>query len=85
MIIAPMFASILFRKRRKGMAEPNHGWLIRHYRDAVRKAIENRYITFECGPALSRRTLFTVGGPIGSEFLPHLDEGSIWVRGNIAT
>jgi cobalt-zinc-cadmium resistance protein CzcA len=25
----------------------------------------------------------TVGGPIGSEFLPHLDEGSIWVRGTL--
>jgi cobalt-zinc-cadmium resistance protein CzcA len=24
-----------------------------------------------------------VGGPIGSEFLPHLDEGSIWVRGTL--
>jgi cobalt-zinc-cadmium resistance protein CzcA len=26
----------------------------------------------------------TVGGPVGSEFLPHLDEGSIWVRGTLA-
>ncbi len=26
----------------------------------------------------------TVGGPIGSEFLPHLDEGSIWVSGTLA-
>ena len=25
----------------------------------------------------------TFGGPIGSEFLPHLDEGSIWVRGTL--
>ena len=25
----------------------------------------------------------SVGGPIGSEFLPHLDEGSIWVRGTL--
>jgi cobalt-zinc-cadmium resistance protein CzcA len=24
-----------------------------------------------------------VGGPIGSEFLPHLDEGAIWVRGTL--
>jgi cobalt-zinc-cadmium resistance protein CzcA len=26
----------------------------------------------------------TVGGVIGSEFLPHLDEGSLWVRGTLA-
>ena len=25
----------------------------------------------------------TVGGAIGSEFLPHLDEGAIWVRGTL--
>ena len=25
-----------------------------------------------------------VGGAIGSEFLPHLDEGAIWVRGTLA-
>jgi cobalt-zinc-cadmium resistance protein CzcA len=25
----------------------------------------------------------TFGGPVGSEFLPHLDEGSIWVRGTL--
>jgi len=24
------------------------------------------------------------GGAIGSEFLPHLDEGAIWVRGTLA-
>jgi len=23
------------------------------------------------------------GGVIGSEFLPHLDEGSLWVRGTL--
>lgn len=27
--------------------------------------------------------LLAFGGPIGSEFLPHLDEGSIWVRGTL--
>jgi heavy metal efflux system protein len=26
----------------------------------------------------------TVGGIIGSEFLPHLDEGALWVRGTLA-
>ena len=27
--------------------------------------------------------ILAFGGPIGSEFLPHLDEGSIWVRGTL--
>jgi cobalt-zinc-cadmium resistance protein CzcA len=84
MIIAPMFASILFRNGAKEWQNPIMGWLIRHYRDAVRKAIENRYITFGIAALLFVIALYlTVGGPIGSEFLPHLDEGSIWVRGTL--
>jgi cobalt-zinc-cadmium resistance protein CzcA len=84
MIIAPMFASILFRNGAKEWQNPIMGWLIRHYRDAVRKAIENRYITFGIAALLFLVALYlTVGGPIGSEFLPHLDEGSIWVRGTL--
>ena len=30
------------------------------------------------------RSYLTVGGVIGSEFLPHLDEGALWVRGTLA-
>jgi cobalt-zinc-cadmium resistance protein CzcA len=84
MIIAPMFASILFRNGAKEWQNPIMRWLIRHYRDAVRKAIENRYITFGIAALLFGIALYlTIGGPIGSEFLPHLDEGSIWVRGTL--
>jgi heavy metal efflux system protein len=84
MIIAPMFASILFRNGAKEWQNPIMRWLIRHYRDAVRKAIENRYITVGIAALLFVIALYlTIGGPIGSEFLPHLDEGSIWVRGTL--
>jgi cobalt-zinc-cadmium resistance protein CzcA len=79
-----MFASILFRNGAKEWQNPIMRWLIRHYRDAVRKAIENRYITFGIAALLFGIALYlTIGGPIGSEFLPHLDEGSIWVRGTL--
>jgi cobalt-zinc-cadmium resistance protein CzcA len=59
-------------------------WLTEHYRVAVRSAIEHRYRTFGIATALFAIAVFlTFGGPIGSEFLPHLDEGSIWVRGTL--
>ena len=29
-------------------------------------------------------SLSAFGGVIGSEFLPHLDEGALWVRGTLA-
>jgi heavy metal efflux system protein len=84
MIIAPVLASILFRKGAKEWRNPILQWVIRVYRKAVRAAIENRYITVSIAAVLFAIAVFlTVGGAIGSEFLPHLDEGAIWVRGTL--
>ncbi len=83
-VIAPVFASVLFRNGAKEWQNPIMLWLIRHYRTAVRTAINNRYITVGIAAVLFAFAVYlTVGGPIGSEFLPHLDEGSIWVRGTL--
>ena len=35
-------------------------------------------------PVFALAIYLTVGGVIGSEFLPHLDEGALWVRGTLA-
>ena len=83
-IIAPVLASILFRKGAKEWENPVLHWLIRRYRVAVRAAIENRFITVGIAAILFAIAVYlTVGGAIGSEFLPHLDEGAIWVRGTL--
>ncbi len=83
-IIAPVLASILFRKGAKEWQNPILQWIIRHYRVAVRAAIENRTITMGIAGLLFAIAVYlTVGGAIGSEFLPHLDEGAIWVRGTL--
>jgi heavy metal efflux system protein len=84
MIIAPMFASLLFSRGAKEWQNPIMKWLIHHYRIAVRGAITHRHVTVGIAAFLFVIALYlTVGGPIGSEFLPHLDEGSIWVRGTL--
>ena len=81
MIIAPVFASLLLGRGAKEWHNPLMLWLTSHYRTAVRKAIEHRYVTVGFAGVLSLFSRYlTFGGPIGSEFLPHLDEGSIWVR-----
>jgi cobalt-zinc-cadmium resistance protein CzcA len=83
-IVAPVLASILFRNGAKEWQNPIMQWLIRHYRVAVRAAILHRNITVGIATFLFAIAIYlTVGGPIGSEFLPHLDEGSIWVRGTL--
>jgi cobalt-zinc-cadmium resistance protein CzcA len=83
-VIAPVMASLLFRKGAKEWDNPVMVWLTRQYRTGVRSAIEHRRTTLGIATILFAIAIYlTIGGPIGSEFLPHLDEGSIWVRGTL--
>jgi len=83
-VVAPVMAIFFFRNGAKEWQNPIMGWLTVHYRTAVRAAILNRRITVGIATVLFAIAVYlTVGGPIGSEFLPHLDEGSIWVRGTL--
>jgi cobalt-zinc-cadmium resistance protein CzcA len=83
-VVAPVMASILFRSGAKEWQNPIMHWLIRRYRVAVRAAILHRKLTVGIATVLFIiANSLTLGGPIGSEFLPHLDEGSIWVRGTL--
>jgi len=85
MTIAPVLASIFFKKGVKEWQNPVMGFLREHYRTSVRWAIEHRKLTLTLGalvPVLS--FLIVYSGVVGSEFLPHLDEGALWVRGTLA-
>jgi cobalt-zinc-cadmium resistance protein CzcA len=54
------------------------------YRRALEWALERRHLVVGIALGSFALTIFLAfGGPIGSEFLPHLDEGSIWVRGTL--
>ena len=83
-LAAPVMAGIVFRKGAKEWQNPVMEWLVRHYRTAVRRAIERRNVTLGICTVLFLLSVYLLfGGPIGSEFLPHLDEGSLWVRGTL--
>jgi cobalt-zinc-cadmium resistance protein CzcA len=85
MIIAPALATFLFHKTSKEWQNPVMTFLTSRYRGGVTWAIRHRSITFGVALAFFGLTLFlTFGDVIGSEFLPHLDEGAIWVRGTLA-
>ena len=84
MIVAPVLASFLFRKGAKEWTNPVMTFLIVRYRKAATWAIHQRVITVGVGVAgLAIAIYLAFGGVIGSEFLPHLDEGSLWVRGTL--
>jgi heavy metal efflux system protein len=85
MLIAPVLASFLFWKGAREWHNPVMSWLTDRYRHAATWAIEHRYVTVGVAVAALFLTAFLGGsGIIGSEFLPHLDEGAIWVRGTLA-
>jgi cobalt-zinc-cadmium resistance protein CzcA len=85
MLIAPVLASFAFQKGAHEWRTPVMDFLTERYRHAVRWAIRHRAITVGVGVlgvALGNYLAFS--GIIGSEFLPHLDEGALWIRGTLA-
>jgi heavy metal efflux system protein len=84
-LIAPVLASFAFAKGAKEWHNPVMQFLIEQYRGAVRWAIRHRPITVGvCLFGVAVGAYLTFSGAIGSEFLPHLDEGALWVRGTLA-
>ena len=84
-LVAPVLASFLFRKGIKEWQNPLMVLLIKWYRISLGWALRHRFITVGVGVAGLAVALFlTFSGVIGSEFLPHLDEGAIWARGTLS-
>lgn len=85
MLVAPALASLLFKGDAEQWQNPVMRWLTERYRLDVRWAIRHRLITIGSGVFLMLVAAYLAfSGVIGSEFLPHLDEGAIWVRGTMA-
>jgi heavy metal efflux system protein len=84
-LIAPVLALLVFRHGVKEWPNPVMIFLRDKYRVAVGWAIHHRVLTVGVGAAAFALAVFLmISGVIGSEFLPHLDEGAIWVRGTLA-
>jgi cobalt-zinc-cadmium resistance protein CzcA len=84
-LLAPVLAGTFFRKGIREIHNPVMDWLLRWYRAGLSWAIQHRWFTIGVGFAALAATFFLgFGGLIGGEFLPHLDEGSIWARGTLA-
>ncbi len=83
--LVPVLAALFFPRGVKEWRNPVMEFLKDRYRGAAKWAIENRWITVGVGLAALALALFlSFSGIIGSEFLPHLDEGAIWARGAMA-
>jgi cobalt-zinc-cadmium resistance protein CzcA len=85
MLLAPVLASLFYRRVTREWKNPFVTWITAWYREAVTWSIHHRWAMIGLSIVAVCTTLYLwLGNVIGSEFLPHLDEGSIWVRGTLA-
>jgi heavy metal efflux system protein len=84
-LVAPVLASYAFAKGSHEWHNPVMTFVSERYRVALRWAIRRRFITVGvCVLLMAFGAYLAFSGVIGSEFLPHLDEGAMWVRGTLA-
>jgi heavy metal efflux system protein len=85
MVLAPVLASFLFPNGATEWENPVMHWITGRYRASITWGIDHKIVPFSvAGAMLLLGAFFMFSGAIGSEFLPHLDEGAIWVRGSLA-
>lgn len=85
LLIAPVLCSYLFSGTMKEWRNPVLEWLNRSYGRTLDWCFDHMKLTLGLGLLCAGVILFfAFSGIIGSEFLPHLDEGAIWVRGTLA-
>ncbi|MGO8932771.1 MAG: efflux RND transporter permease subunit [Terracidiphilus sp.] len=83
-LLAPVLTSFLLSKGAKEWENPVMEYLRGRYRKSVTWAIHHQVVVLAGGAAaLVLAVVLVFSGIIGSEFLPHLDEGALWVRGEL--
>jgi cobalt-zinc-cadmium resistance protein CzcA len=86
LLIAPVLCHLVFRDGKiKEWRNPMMAFMQKAYRRQLDWCFDHLKLTLGIGVAAFAVMLFLLfGGIVGSEFLPHLDEGAIWVRGTLA-
>ena len=83
MIVGPVLASLVFPRGTTEWRNPLMELLTRWYSRALELTITHRWLTVGAAVCALAGAM-ALSRAVGSEFLPHLDEGAIWVRGTLA-
>lgn len=82
--LVPVLCSFLMKGELKEWHNPVVAWLVKDYRRMLSVALERPKLVFGLASGSFILTVaLSLSGAIGSEFLPHLDEGALWVRGTL--
>jgi cobalt-zinc-cadmium resistance protein CzcA len=79
--LIPVLATYLFRHSPKGWDNPMLGWLQRWYGRALETTVRRPGRVLSVAAAVVAAS-FLLATFLGSEFLPQLDEGVLWIRAN---
>ncbi len=80
--VVPVLTTFLFKARLKEFDNPMLKLARRVYLPTLSRALRTPKLAFVVAGVLIAADVFMVHG-IGSEFLPHLDEGAIWMRASM--
>ncbi len=84
-LVAPVLMSFLFPRGFREWENPVLRWITAAYRYTLTWTVRHHWAMVAVALAAVTCSLYLLyGGLIGSEFLPHLDEGSIWAFGTAA-
>jgi len=81
--ITPPLASVLLPDRVRETETIVVRGLHRLYTPALRFALSNRLLVVGIEVAIILGTFFLIAPRLGSEFLPHLEEGNFWIRASM--
>jgi heavy metal efflux system protein len=80
--LVPAVATYLFRGKRPAPRHRGLEWLTERYARLVGRAVRHARLTVAVAAVVVVAAVW-LGARLGSEFLPQLDEGVIWIRANL--
>jgi cobalt-zinc-cadmium resistance protein CzcA len=85
LLVAPVLCTFLFKDDIREWRNPALLFVQERYARTLDWCFDHLKFTLGLGVASGALMLFLFfSGAVGSEFLPHLDEGAVWVRGTLA-
>ncbi|MBN9658342.1 MAG: efflux RND transporter permease subunit [Acidobacteria bacterium] len=80
--VIPVLATYMFKKGTKHWENPVLAWVYRRYEGVLTRVLPRSPFVVMASFAIVAGA-FALAATLGSEFLPQLDEGVIWVRANL--